>query len=95
MHIPFHVAHKDQAFVNVVLGRQCIGMTNCQINWTSCEYSLQVNFVNLTGLSLELKTPRKKTLKLPPSNEASTSNLMQNHTKLVYWIQDVENPIHG
>ena len=48
MHIPFHVANKDQAFVNVVLGRQWIGMTNCQINWTTREYLLKVNSTNLT-----------------------------------------------
>ena len=95
MHLVFHVANKQQASMSVVLGRQWIGTMNCQIDWTSRKYSLQVNFVNLTGLSLELETPPKKTLKSSPSNEASTSNTMQNHKESVYWIQDVENPTHG
>ena len=33
MHIVFHVTHENQAAVNVVLGRQWMGATNCQINW--------------------------------------------------------------
>ena len=95
MHLVFHVANKHQASVNVVLGRQWIGATNCQINWTSRKYSLQVNSVNLTGLSSELETPPKLAPKSPPSNEASTSKTMQDRTEPVYWIQDVENPTHG
>ena len=95
IHVVFHVANKQQASVNVVLGRQWIGATNCQIDWTSRKYSLQVNSVSLTGLSSELKTPPKQAPKSPPSNEASPSNTMPHHHEPVYWIQDAENPTHG
>ena len=68
---------------------------NCQLDWTSHEYSLQVNSINLTSLSFELKAPPKKTPKPSPLNKASTSKSMQCPDKSVYWIQDVENPTHG
>ena len=42
MYIPYHVSNKEQAFVNVVLGQQWIGVINCQINWTTREYLLKV-----------------------------------------------------
>ena len=95
MHLVFHVTNKQQASVNVVLGRQWIGATNCQINWTSRKYSLHVNSVNLTGLSSELETPPNQAPKSSPSSEASTSNAIPNHLEPVYWIQDAENPTHG
>ena len=73
MHIPFHVANKDQAYVNVVLGRQWIGMTNCQINWTTREYLLKVNSTDLTGTSSEVETSQVSTPLPITSTKASPS----------------------
>ena len=85
MHIVFHVADKDQASMNIALGRQWMGLTNCQINWTTRHYSLQVNSINLTGQSSELKLPPTSTINASTSKAGNTS----------VWLQDVDNPTHG
>ena len=61
MHIPFRGTNKDQAFVNVILGPQWIGMTNCQISWMNHEYLLKVNSTNLIRTSSEVETSQVST----------------------------------
>ena len=41
--------NKDQALVDVLLGRSWMCSTNCQLNWISQRYTLQVTLVNLAG----------------------------------------------
>lgn len=60
MYIVFHVEHKDQAAINVVLGRQWIGTNNVQIHWATQEYSIQLSAFTLVGKSSEMnKDPEK------------------------------------
>ena len=50
-----------------------MGMTNCQINWTTREYLLKVNSTNLTGTSLEVETSQVSTPLPITSTKASPS----------------------
>ncbi len=51
MYTTLYVVNKDQALVDVVLGRSWIRSTNCGLDWTSRQYTLHVNSTSLTSPS--------------------------------------------
>ena len=53
MGIIFHIAHRNQAVVNVILGRHWIQQTNFQMDWETRAFKCKVNFENLKGYSAE------------------------------------------
>ena len=56
-HVTFYVANKEQALVDVMLGRSWIRSTNCWLNWTSRQYTITVNSTSLTGPSAASSQP--------------------------------------
>lgn len=51
MYCTFYIANKDQALVDVVLGRSWIRSTSCALDWATMHYAVQVNSSTLTGTS--------------------------------------------
>lgn len=55
MQISFHVDQQGQIIVDILLDYKWIGEKNLQINWTTREFATQVNSINVTNKSFELK----------------------------------------
>ena len=85
MEIVFEVAHKDQAVVNVVLGRRWMGATNCQLDWITRQYVLHVEDTKVSGKSSELEASIVQTQEQSSSNIASMSKMPQPLEEFI-WI---------
>ena len=49
-YVLFYVANMNESIEQVILGRHWMQTTNCQLNWTTREYMLQVNSRSITGI---------------------------------------------
>ena len=49
-YVLFYVANMNESIEQVILGCHWMQTTNCQLNWTAREYTLQVNSRSITGI---------------------------------------------
>ncbi len=63
MEMVFDVTHKDQAAVDIILGRQWIYETNCQLDWITRQFVLHVGSSKVMGKKSELEAPTVQTQK--------------------------------
>ena len=87
MHTTFHVAWKDKASVDMILGESWMAQTNCLIDWSSRSSTLCINSINITCFSADM-------LSSIPNNSSngddSSSHSIEDTTTKVY-VQDDHN----
>lgn len=94
MHLVIHVTHENQAAMDVVLGRQWMGQTNCQLNWATQQYTIMLNLFTLTRKSTEVEAPlASSSLMFLPTNPSTSSTSLHCCTHI--WIKDVDDPTRG
>ena len=55
-YVLFYVANVGESIEQVILGRHWMQTTNCQLDWTKREYTIQVNSGSITGFCEHAKS---------------------------------------
>ena len=87
MHTTFHVAQKDQASVDMILGQSWMAQTNCLIDWSSRSSTLCIDFVNITCFSVDMPSSSldKSSTRVDDSNHPIAKKTTMD------WIQDEQS----
>ena len=90
-YVLFYVANVDESIEQVILGRHWMQTTNCQLDWTTREYTIQVNSRSITGIceagqSLAIYSTSESKNSPPKTSLEYTKLTSVNGNQKIEWV---------